>query len=130
MSSDFMTAFKSGKTLAQAQDDGFASVERSELVDQPMLLVKWELNPGIGGAPYARVWARVFDPETGEERKVKFADGGRSFDGIPATLKELERNRVKTNVAVYLRGEEYDFEDSDTGEMKTAVRYTFESPSA
>lgn len=126
----FAAKFAASKTLTKARDDGYTLTDRADLVDKPMILEKWELLPGIGDRPYARVWAHVYNEDTGTVVKVKFEDGGRSFDGIPATLAELQRNRVRTNVAVVLRGEPYDFEDRDTGEMKTAVRYSIVDPDA
>lgn len=123
----FKARFKAGKTLTQAQDDGFTSTPREDLVDRPMILQRWEIRDGIGGSKFARVWALVLNEESGEVEQVKFEDGGRSFTGIPATLAELTRNKVRGGVTVVMRGEPYTFTD-DNGLEMDAVRYSFESP--
>ena len=117
------------KGLTAALDDGFPLTDRAELTDRPMVLHKWEILDGIGGQKYSRVWAYVLDPATGEAQPVKFEDGGRSRDGITETLRELLKRRIRGNVAVVLRSEEYSFTDQETGAESYATRYSFEDNS-
>lgn len=130
--SDPMALFQGATDLTAAQDDGFTLTDREELagVDGgkaiPLYLVGWEITDGMGGQ-YAEVWAlAMFAPD--DVRKVKFRDGGRSFDGITATLSKLTKNGVYGNVRLIMLGETYNFNDRDTGEAMSAVRYTLHDP--
>ena len=115
-----------GNSLTAALDDGFAPIEREDLMDKTLVLVAWEMTPGIQG-DYAEVWAIAeMNPE--DYVKVKFRDGGRSYDGIPRTLNALRANGITENVTCVLTGEPYEFADKETGEWKSAYRYRLETP--
>lgn len=117
------------KTLAAALDDGFQLVDRQELVGLPMLIVAWEITEGFGSNEYAEVWTLTKYKE-GDVRRVKFQDGGRRSDGIPATLARLRENGISADVAAVLRAEEYEFRNKETGMMDYAVRYSLDTPEA
>lgn len=123
---EFADRVERAQDLTAALDDGFVLTDREEIVGKAMVIVGWELSDGMGG-DYVEVWALVmFAPK--DVRKIKFRDGGRSFDGIPATLKKLTANGVYGNVRLTLAGEPYEFTDRETGEIRPAVRYTLTDP--
>lgn len=130
--SDFMGKLENAQDLTAALDDGFVLTDRQDLIRPegqtpiPLYLVGWETSNGIGG-DYVEVWALAMFGD-GDVRKVKFRDGGRSFDGIPATLRKLTQNGVYGNVRLVMMGEEYSFFDKETGEPMTACRYTLHDP--
>ena len=113
-----------GERRANVDEFGFPLVDRETLRDQPMIIIKYTINSGTNGK-WSRVWVNVAD-ESGEIRQVKFEDGGRSGKGITATLEEMARLGSRGGVAVVLRGEDYAFEDRETGATDYAVRYFFE----
>ena len=57
----------------------------------------------------------------------RFDDGGRSMNSITSQLEEMSRLGNRTNIVVVLDGEEYQFEDRETGAPMEAVRYSFRS---
>ena len=130
--SDFMGKLENAQDLTAALDDGFVLTDRQDIIRPegvppvPLYLVGWETSEGIGG-DYVEVWALAMF-EDGEVSKIKFRDGGRSFDGIPATLKKLTQNGVYGNVRLVMMGEEYPFNDRETGEPMTGWRYTLHDP--
>src|SRR4051794_39916103 len=111
--STFKSQLTKATPLASALDDGFRQVERDELYGRRLLLVTWELRPGVNhtkDAPrwQAQVWAMA-ERETGDAEKVKFSDAGYStmtMPGIPDTLKALQDNGTTTNVLVVMPGED------------------------
>jgi hypothetical protein len=120
----FASLLGNAKSLTTAVDDGFTLVERETLRDQPMVISKYTINNGTNGK-WSRIWAVTAD-ENGNPRQVKFEDGSRSGKGITATLEEMARLGVRGGVAVILRGEDYAFEDRETGATDYAIRYSFE----
>jgi hypothetical protein len=115
---------KKAKDLGAAIDDGFARVERDEILDMPLLIVAWETEEGFGGSKYSEIWT-LAEYADGDVRKVKFQDGGRSADGITRTLARLVENGVTGDLVATLRGEPYSFTDDDGVEVH-ATRYTLE----
>lgn len=127
----FKTKLGKARGLAAALDDGFVDVDREELIGRRMILVAWQLRPGIDPAyESARIWAMVETDEVEEgARNVKFRDAGRGnmlVTGIPEMLRDLQDNGTTTDVAVTLRAERYEFTDRETGEDKEGVRYWFQ----
>ena len=123
----FDTRARQAKPVEAALDDGFAKAERDDLVGKILILVAWEISPGITG-DYAEVWA-IAEMNPGDNVKVKFQDGGRKSDGIPRTLAALTANGVRDNVLCTLTDDPYDFEDKQTGEWRVGHTYRFANPS-
>lgn len=117
------------KSLAAALDDGFTDVERDSVVGIEMILVAWEVKPGIGGYESSTVWA-LADYGDGNARPVKFNDGGRSpYGSITGTLKSLRESGISTDVAVVMDRVTYWFVNGE-GDEQEGKRYTFRDPSA
>lgn len=119
----FASRTQKGKAVESALDDGFTKAERDDLVGKTLVLVAWEISPGITG-DYAEVWA-IAEMNPGDHVKVKFQDGGRKSDGIPRTLAALTANGVREDVVCTITDDPYDFEDRNTGEWKVGHTYRF-----
>ena len=114
----FASRKKATRSLADAADDGFTLVNREEIDDREMVVVTWEIAPGFGGGDFSTVWAILDD-----DRRIKFQDGGTSWTGITATLRELEANGVRGDIFVKLVSHQFGDNFEYTG-------YSFVDPNA